>query len=149
MKPTLCRVFIHPLILFTSATALAGTTPAIQGWVKNPADEGCVSTPYGTVRNNCSGVVEVDLPIRSEGILVSHRVWVNVKWDGTGSQPYCRLLSIESNGVADSILPIHTATTSSWIELDLGVADASVGGTFVACWLNPGDSVSSYFWNPE
>lgn len=133
-----------------SGTAMAGNTVAIQGWLKDPTQASCVTTPYGAIKNNtCSGVVEVDLPVRSEGIFVSHRAWAAVKWDGTGSKPTCRLYSVESNGVADSILPIKTPSGSAWTELDLGVADASDGGTFVACWLNPGDSVANYKWNPE
>ncbi|MBK9001417.1 MAG: hypothetical protein IPM35_37330 [Myxococcales bacterium] len=141
---TVAALMVHA----ASAFALSGTSVAIQAWVKEPSNESCLTTPYGQIVNGCGGVVEIDLPVYAVHYKQNTNAGVWIRWDGSGSKPGCQIISVTDTSGLDQATPIMYANGTGWEEMT-GVVDKSVGGTFIACWLNPGDSLSSYWWEPQ
>lgn len=143
--------FLCPAIATVATTgqapALMGTANGIQAWVKTPSQESCLSTPYGQIVNGCSSVVEIDLPAYAVHYkqMTSAGVWV--KWDGSGNKPQCQVISVTDSSTLVSATPVSGPSGTNWTEVT-GSVNPSMGGAFIACWLQPGDSLSSYWWQP-
>lgn len=131
----------------TDAAGLSGTSVGIQAWVKDPSRESCLTTPNGQIVNGCQVVVELDLPVYAVHYKQATLAGAWVKWDGNGSKPACQVISVDDVGSLVAATAVTYAATSAWTEIT-GNVTKSAGGAFIACWLNPGDSLSSYWWEP-
>lgn len=120
---------------------------AIFSWVKSSDQASCLLTPYGIIQNNCAAVAELDMPVPYDFGEGWHGVSASVYRSGTPT-PYCQALGVGWDGTAEVVGPLihNSLPAGNWASLNLGKLQAPSGGTFVACWLNPGDKLDSVQW---
>lgn len=118
----------------------------ILSWVKTSSQKSCLETPWGSVKNLCASVAEVDVPLPYDFGGGWHSVDASLFRSG-GSQPFCQVLGIGADGAPEVVGPLWYAANAGWNSLPLGKAQAPSGGTFVACWLYNGDVLDSVNWD--
>ncbi|MBK9001418.1 MAG: hypothetical protein IPM35_37335 [Myxococcales bacterium] len=118
----------------------------IFAWVKTSSQKSCLGTPYGSIKNNCPSLAEVDVPLPYDFGKGYHTVYVSLYRAGT-PKPYCQALGVGWDGTPEVVGPLVYNDYAGWhTSLPLGKIEAPTGASFVACWLNNGDALDSVDW---